>query len=100
MPLALAGVIFVITGLVFTSGRLPRNMAFGIVLPVTYRSDEAWRAAHRAGGPAIVAAGVAMLAGALAEPVWSPAPAVGGLLAVLAGFVTLVLAIRGQRDVP
>lgn len=56
------------------AGTLPRNHIAGIRVPSTMRDDESWNRAHRAGGPAMFATGVA-----------------GAVLAGVAGAVGLVL---------
>ena len=59
------GVVIARIGWLGVKGRLPRQHWAGIRLPSTMRSDETWRAAHRAGGPWLVAGGlVGVLGGA------------------------------------
>lgn len=59
---AIAGVIVVSVGLLSATGRLPRNLFAGIRIPSTLRSDQAWRAGHRAAAAALVTAGVGPIA--------------------------------------
>ena len=65
MPTAALGLLWLVAGGAITAigiagmrGRLPRQHWAGIRLPSTMRSDEAWNAAHRAGGPWLLAAGL------------------------------------------
>jgi hypothetical protein len=51
------GVIVVVLGRMAAKERLPRNIFAGIRIPSTMRSDEAWRAGHRAAASALTAAG-------------------------------------------
>jgi SdpI/YfhL protein family len=68
---AVLGVIAVGTAWLATAGRLPRNRFFGIRLPSTMRSDEAWIAGHRAGASALATAGAGPLTVALVQAVES-----------------------------
>lgn len=53
------GATFVIMGSLMPKST--RNGAFGIRMPWTQKSDEAWRRAHRFGGPVTIAAGALMV---------------------------------------
>ncbi|MEV4257973.1 SdpI family protein [Spirillospora sp. NPDC049652] len=61
--LAAAGLIILASGLASASGRLRRNGVVGIRTRTSMSSDEAWDIVHRAGGPWLVASGLAMLIG-------------------------------------
>ncbi len=54
----LVGVILVVPGVLGIFGALPKNDWVGIRMNVVMRNEETWDAAHRAGGPWLVAAGV------------------------------------------
>lgn len=54
----LVGVFLVVPGVLGMFGALPKNDWVGIRMNVVMRSEETWDAAHRAGGPWLVAAGV------------------------------------------
>lgn len=91
--LTLAGLALVTVGLLGWRGLLPRNRFCGIRTPASLRSDSAFRAANRAAGPPVVAAGAAgVTGGALCLAV------TGGALGVVAGVSgagTLLLALAG-----
>ncbi len=53
-----SGVTLITLGLMAATGRLPRNLFAGIRIPSTLRSDEAWRAGHRAAASALTTAGL------------------------------------------
>ena len=52
------GVVMLGLGRMAATERLPRNYFAGIRIPSTLRSDEAWRAGHRAAASALTVAGV------------------------------------------
>jgi uncharacterized membrane protein len=54
----LVGVILVVPGVLGIFGALPKNDWVGIRMNAVMRSQETWDAAHKAGGPWLVAAGV------------------------------------------
>ncbi len=66
VALAFAGVVIAYVGILGFAGKLPRNRFAGIRTSATMASDEAWRTAHTAGGPALVFGGVAVFSIALA----------------------------------
>jgi uncharacterized membrane protein len=70
LPLLVAPLIISTTlgaiGVLGVRRRLPRNGFVGIRLPSTMRSDRAWRAAHHAAGPYLLAAAVPSVPLALA----------------------------------
>lgn len=71
-------------------GSLPANGVVGIRTRATRRSPEAWRAAHRAALPVVLAGGVVVLLLAVLAVVREPAdPEIAGL--VLLGVDVLVL---------
>ncbi|MGD0981898.1 MAG: SdpI family protein [Solirubrobacteraceae bacterium] len=72
LPLAVAGTVMVAIGRLAAAGRLPRNPIAGIRIPSTMRDDAAWKAGHRAGAPALTAAGFGPLAAAAVVATTSP----------------------------
>ena len=56
-----AGLVMIALGRLSATGRLPRNVFAGIRIPSTMRSDDAWRAGHRAAASALTASGVGPL---------------------------------------
>ena len=52
------GVTLIVLGLMSATERLPRNLFAGIRIPSTLRSDDAWRAGHRAAASALTTAGL------------------------------------------
>ena len=100
--LAAAGVALVAVGRLGRQGRLPRQHWSGIRTPSTMASDDAWMAAHRAGGPLIEVSGwsaAALGSGAallcVADPHWSTALTMAAAGVVLLGATSGV--IRGVR---
>lgn len=90
LVIALAGLAIAAIGLLGWVGRLSRNRWNGIRTRATMASDVAWDAAHRIGGPFLIAGGVAWLgAGAAlvlgAQPVAWLVFALGFALVVLGG---------------
>ena len=53
--------VLIAVGLPLRSGRVPRNGLYGIRIPRSYASDEAWYAINRYGGEQFVRGGIAML---------------------------------------
>lgn len=70
----LSGVIILVLGRLSAAGRLPRNPLAGIRIPSTLRSDEAWRAGHRAAASALTAAGVGPVVAAAVIAAQRPSP--------------------------
>ena len=98
--LVAAGLLLMWIGRKASTGTLQRNWVAGIRTTTTLASDEAWMAAHVAGGPAMTWAGVASVLAGLALLV-RPSDAVG-LVIVLAGTgvmlaLVVVSAVKGQR---
>lgn len=58
IALGVGGVVSIGLGRMAAAGRLPRNILAGIRIPSTMRSDEAWRAGHRAASSALTVAGL------------------------------------------
>ncbi len=87
------GLIEALVGELGRRGRLPRQHWAGFRLPSTMSSDEAWQAAHMAGGLALVVAGVTAVAGGVALLAFRPEGGVAGalvtivLLALLGGVI-------------
>jgi hypothetical protein len=65
LKFGLAGVVVVVLGRLAATGRLPRNVLAGIRIPSTMRSDEAWRAGHRAAASALTASGLGPIVAAV-----------------------------------
>jgi hypothetical protein len=85
----LGGVIVLVLGRLSAAGTLPRNPLAGIRIPSTLRSDEAWKAGHRAAASALTAAGVGPVVAAAAVAARRPSPDAEKLL-LRAGSVWLV----------
>ena len=66
------GAIIVTTGVLAARGRLPRNPIAGIRIPSTLRSDDAWRAGHRAAARTLIASGMGPTIAALVVAVRRP----------------------------
>nr|MBO2501363.1 SdpI family protein [Thermoanaerobacterales bacterium] len=76
------------------AGTLPRNHLAGIRVPATMRDDTAWARGHRAGGPVLVATGLAgALVGIAAWPVEVAAGPAAAAGVVLAAAVLLVVGV-------
>ena len=88
--LTILGAVLVVVAAVSRAERLPRNWLVGIRIPSTMMSDAAWRAGHRAGGPALATAGAVDLA--LAALLWMLAerPAAVPVIGTFATAATLV----------
>ena len=111
MPVVGLGLLWIIVGagiagvgLAGWRGRLPRQHWAGIRLPSTMRSDEAWYAAHRAGGPWLAAGGLApavvgVLLVAMAPDADAAAQASLALAAWMLAFVIVagVVGVRAAR---
>jgi uncharacterized membrane protein len=101
----MSGAVIALVGVAGVRGRLPRQHWAGIRLPSTMRSDEAWAAAHRAGGPWLVAGGVVPAVCGLGLLVARPADdvstatslAMAGWMLVLA-CVAGVIGVRAARN--
>ena len=86
-----------------SAGRLDRNYLIGLRTRATLQSDEAWRAAHLAGGRTLVVAGLASAAlsviAGIAGAVSGEDTPVGLLLVVAAVVLAGGAVIAGQRGV-
>ncbi|MCC6436615.1 MAG: SdpI family protein [Acidimicrobiales bacterium] len=82
-------------GVAATAGRLPRQHWAGIRLPSTMRSEAAWYAAHRAGGPWIVAAGATSLVAGAVMVLARPGDALVGAVSIGVAAAVLVLTLIG-----
>jgi uncharacterized membrane protein len=69
-----SGVIAVAVGRTAAAGRLPKNPFVGIRIPSTLRSDEAWRAGHRAAASSLTVSGIGPIAVATVVAVIRPGP--------------------------
>lgn len=101
LPLMLTGVVLMFLALRARTGRLPRNGWAGIRLPRTMRSEEAWKAAHRASwlltflsGLVVGAGGAVVLFQAADNAIVVPGAVSSSLLLLLMGTVQ---AIARQR---
>ena len=67
IALLVVGAVLLLVGALAQRERLPRNPLVGIRIPATLRSDQAWRAGHRAAAPEMMIIGVgSLVAGSLA----------------------------------
>lgn len=103
--LLVAGVALAWIGLKGERGTLPLNWVAGIRTKATMASDEAWDAAHRAGGRLMTISGVVLAASAV-PLFFRPSNAVAAVLILGSTGVVLVLAVwstiranRAARDV-
>lgn len=62
---AVLAVVFVTSGVLGVTRRLPRNRFVGIRTPVTLRTDETFAAAHAVAGPGLIGGGVILALGAV-----------------------------------
>lgn len=92
-----AGVLTVVTGLLFRRGKLPRNWFLGLRTPSTLRSDDAWRAAHEAAGSLIAVSGI--LLGATGVLVLLTDPADDTVFLAGSGTAVAVLLVAGVLGV-
>jgi uncharacterized membrane protein len=92
MALAVTAMILAIVVVAMTlaaaRGALSANGLLGIRTPATQRSDDAWRAGHRAALPVVTSGGVVGFVGALAVVGGAVPP---GFTAETAGLVLIVL---------
>jgi uncharacterized membrane protein len=99
--LVLAGMAVYITGRMASQGTLRRNYFVGIRTRTTMASDEAWAAAHRAGGRWMAAAGFVMIVGAalllVNRPGATGSSEIVGATAVVMGVPLVIGALKGQR---
>lgn len=86
------GLFLVATGVLGTTGRLPKNDWFGIRMHVVMSSDAAWLAGHRAGGPWLLAGGLVALAAGLTLLVVRADAATGARIATVGLTVAFLLA--------
>jgi uncharacterized membrane protein len=77
------GLLLAGTGILSTTGRLPKNDWFGIRMHVVMSSDAAWRAGHRAGGPLLLAGGLVALAAGMTLLVFRPDAMTGARITAL-----------------
>ena len=88
----LFGLLLATTGVLGTTGRLPRNDWVGIRMHVVMSSDAAWRVGHRAGGPWLLAGGLEALAAGVLLLVLGPDAASGARIATVSLAVAFLLA--------
>ncbi|AQZ66965.1 unnamed protein product [[Actinomadura] parvosata subsp. kistnae] len=97
--LALAALILIVLGWLGRAERLPRNGLAGVRTPSTMRSDAAWRAANKAAGIPIMAAGVVALAGAAATWLMPPGEDVTTVVYVVIGCLLVLVVVGGVMGV-
>ena len=90
-----AGVVIGGAGWAGLTGRLPRQHWAGIRLPSTMSSDQTWRAAHRAGGPWLVAGGLVSLIGGAGLLLVRPTAAAAAKVSLALAGALLVQVIVG-----
>jgi uncharacterized membrane protein len=86
------GLLLAITGVLGMTGRLPKNDWFGIRMHVVMSSDAAWLAGHRAGGPWLLAGGLAALAAGVTLLVLRPDAVTGERITTVSLTVAFLLA--------
>lgn len=89
------GVVIGRIGWLGVKGRLPRQHWAGIRLPSTLRNDQTWRAAHVAGGPWLLAAGLATALGGAGLLLTRPTAATAARVSLALIAVLLVLLLVG-----
>lgn len=95
--MVIAGVVTAAVAGAARTGHLGRNHVAGIRLPSTMRSDEAWRAAHRAGFWPTVLGGAAAVVGGLVAVVLDllDEPDAAAVVVLAAAGVLLVAVLVG-----
>jgi uncharacterized membrane protein len=96
--LAVAGVALIVAGKLASNGRLKRNRFVGLRTRATTVSDEAWHAAHRVGGPAIVWAGIASLAVGLGLAILNPKGPDVAALVIVSLMIVVALVLVSARN--
>jgi uncharacterized membrane protein len=86
------GLLLAVTGVLGMTGRLPKNDWFGIRMHVVMSSDAAWLAGHRAGGPWLLAGGLAALAAGVTLLVVRPDAATGARVSTVSLIAAFLLA--------
>ncbi len=66
LALTAVGFVFCYLGFLWLTGRMGRGARLGIRMAAITASDEAWGAAHRAGGPILLLGGAPVFAAGLA----------------------------------
>lgn len=77
-----------------------RNAFIGVRLPWAYASDEVWRRTQRAGGYALVLAGIVGLVGAIALPSAPMKPLLVAIITQLLFVMVYSYSLAHSRDVP
>lgn len=94
--LVASGVAIVVVGRMGRQGRLPRQHWAGIRTPSTMRSNDAWLAAHRTGGPLMEVAGwCAVVLGSAAALLSAASERWTTSLTLAAAGILLVLIVGG-----
>lgn len=94
----LMGVLLAVPGVLGWLGRLPKNDWVGIRMDVVMRSERAWVAGHRAGGPWLVVAGLVACAGTAVLAVLHPQAATANAIAAAAvGSAFLLAGVAAWR---
>jgi len=99
IALIAGGVALAVAGGMARTGRLSRQSLVGIRTSTTMKSDDAWYAAHRAGGDWVIAGGIIMAVGGLLTVLINSEDAAAVVSLVTVGVALVPIAVgvlRGQ----